>query len=218
MFSGALSPHFRRRNLRAHQKFWLIRKLQRNLIRENITFIEQFGCPHPQKWLWTASLNIVFETKKSVPAFCTFLQMPLRGDKYSCIKLLHVTNRHNTTVQILYWISKISMKSTVDFAERYNGGRRSFELYVLPRILDFIKQKVSKTQTHVGQIFVQMISSSKSSRTKSIKNWKFKCHFQIDHIMMLWMIYTPRGGAKAFGWAAIWSQTQSGKNMSGNVP
>ena len=56
MFSGALSPLFRRRDLPAHRKFLVIRKLQRNLIRENIVFIMEFGCPHLQKWLWTASV------------------------------------------------------------------------------------------------------------------------------------------------------------------
>ena len=60
----------------------------------------------------------------------------------------------NSTFQNFYWISKISMKLTVDFAERYNGGWRPFELYALPRIFHSIKQKVSKTQTQLQDVFV----------------------------------------------------------------
>ena len=60
MFSGALSSHFRKQNLMGRPKFLLILKLQRNLIRENIIFIEQFGCPHPQKWLRTVSQTYIY--------------------------------------------------------------------------------------------------------------------------------------------------------------
>ena len=58
--------------------------------------------------------------------------------------------------------SKFSLKLTMDFAERYNRNLKSHELYVLPRILHFVKQKVSKTQKTLGEIFVLVISFSES--------------------------------------------------------
>ena len=67
------------------------------------------------------------------------------------------------TSQIVCWISKIFMKLTVDFAQRYSVGWKPLEVYTLPRIWDCIKQKVSKTQTHVQEIFVHQIAACHKS-------------------------------------------------------
>ena len=41
-----------------------------------------------------------------------------------------------------------NMNLYVDFAKRYNGGWKPLEVYVGPRVLDFMKQNVSKSQEH----------------------------------------------------------------------
>ena len=59
---------------------------------------------------------------------------------------------------------KIFAKLTLDFAERYNRSFKSLEVYALPRILHFIKQKGSKTREH----WYRAIVGDRISRTKSI--------------------------------------------------
>ena len=87
----------------------------------------------------------------------------------------------NITMNFKFWITKISMKLTVDFAQRYSVGRKPVEVYALLRIRRFIKQKVSKTQEQGTEIF----ECDLLSRTKPIKIRKYNFQFQIDQIMML---------------------------------